>query len=250
MSPISTLNRFASAMARAIDTLSNLLFSGACIVIIAVGGFQLRDRLFGQEKTAARPIGFETVDNLVIPVDQANVKSIKAPKVALIEFSDFQCPFCGQYARDTFPRIERDFVDAGLVEYVFFNFPLEGVHPDALNASQSAECAGRQAKFWDMHTSLFNGQHALKTQNLLDQGRGIGLDLQAYEDCLEGATLPRIRAQRDWADRAGVRSTPSFYIGRIESQNNVRALYKLAGAQPYEAFANLLRQVLAGKSPA
>src|SRR5439155_11115874 len=104
--------------------------------------------------------------------------------LAIIEFSDFQCPFCGRYARETFPLLKREFIDTGEVNYVFMHFPLEALHPDALKAAEAAACAGRQDKFWGMHDRLFANQAALLLPSIMNYARELRLDEPNFEKCL------------------------------------------------------------------
>jgi protein-disulfide isomerase len=195
---------------------------------------------------AGSPI--EPVTDLVVKnAGQAVVKSSKSPKVAVVEFSDFQCPYCSRYATETYPQIQREFVDTGRVEYVFFNLPLEQLHPLALRASEAAECAGEQQGFWSMRERLFQNPKALSEEGLLAHAQDIGLRLPDFRTCLAGAMLPRIRTQMAEAARAGVSSTPTFLIGRIESPGTVRVLYRLRGAQPYPVFVRALEDALTEK---
>jgi len=97
-----------------------------------------------------------------IPADLSN-NSRGMGQVALVEFADFQCPFCGQYARDVEPMIRKAFVDTGVVRQVFVNLPLPN-HPRALPASAAAACAGNQGKFWEMHDAMFRNQTELGMQ--------------------------------------------------------------------------------------
>ena len=233
------------------DGVSNVLFAIACLVVIAVGGLQLRDRLKGSvslptSKASAPAPLFGPAEDININVSNATVKSRGTPAISIIEFSDFQCPFCGEYARNTYALIERDFVDSGLVAYAFFNFPMERTHPLALHAAESAECAGRQQKFWQMHDVLFRDQRALMLSDLVDHARRLELRVPDFQECMAGTMLPKIRGQVDVGRRSGVNSTPTFFIGRLDS-GTVHAATRLLGTQSYKAFAAALKAALAQK---
>src|ERR1017187_3493654 len=92
-------------------------------------------------------------------------KPLGTASLAIVEFSDFQCPFCGWYARDTYAELNREFITTGKVAYGFRNFPLEHAHPMALLAAETAACAGFQGRFWEMHDMLFSNQRALAPAN-------------------------------------------------------------------------------------
>ena len=94
----------------------------------------------------------------IITVDDALFKGEKNAKVTLIEFADYQCPFCARFYRETFPQIQENYIFTGKVKFFFLNFPLERSHPQAFKAAVAANCAGEQGKFWAMHDRLFTHQ--------------------------------------------------------------------------------------------
>src|SRR5712691_1751168 len=110
------------------------------------------------------------------PISIANepVMGDRAAKVAVIEYSDFQCPFCARYAKETFPQITSDYVDTGKVKYAFHDLPLD-FHKYAFKAAEAAHCAGDQGKFWEMHGLLFQNQAALAPEQLGTYAKNLGL---------------------------------------------------------------------------
>lgn len=169
--------------------------------------------------------------------------SANAP-VTVYEMSDFQCPFCRRFAIETFPIIEREYIDTGKVRWVFINFPLTQLHPNAVPAAEFAMCAARQDKFWPAHDWLYESQQAW--QDLDDAGAfftgrisTLSLDRQKMMDCLtRSETLPLIRQDAEGAARSGARSTPSFYIeGGM-----------MSGAQPIGVFRQVLDSIITAKS--
>ena len=153
-------------------------------------------------------------------------------KVTMVEFVDFQCPFCGRYAHDTLPQIRRDYGDR--IRYVSREFPLD-IHPHAADAALAAECANEQGRYWQLHDLLFAHQDALTKRDLAGYARRLGLDMGRYASCLR-APGTQARVDRDLADgrRYGVTGTPAFFInGRI-----------ISGAQPYAQFKSALDAAL------
>ena len=153
-------------------------------------------------------------------------------KVTMVEFVDFECPFCGRYARDTLPRLRREYGDR--IRYVSRQFPLD-IHPDAAGAARAAECAHEQGRYWQLHDLLFAHQDALGKRDLAGYARTAGLDMGSYATCLR-APATRARVERDLADgrRYGVTGTPTFFInGRV-----------IRGAQPYAQFKSQLDAAL------
>jgi len=171
-----------------------------------------------------------------------------AAQVVVLEFSDFQCPFCGRYVRDTYPRLANDYVDSGKVRYVFRHFPLENIHPNAKNAALAAGCAGNQGKFWEMHDRLFANQQALDLPSLLTYGGALGLNDGKYRTCVTGQETARaLDADKADALRAEFTGTPAFLIGRMSGDGKLHAVRRMLGAQPYSVFQSALEEVLAGK---
>jgi len=168
--------------------------------------------------------------------------SAKAP-VTVYEMSDFQCPYCRQFAAETFPQLERDYIRSGKVRWVFINFPLTSVHQHASAAAQLAMCAGNQGSFWKVHDLLFKYQETwtpLKEAGpfFVSLADSAGLDKPALLACLESPeTLNSVRADAEGASRSGATSTPTFYIegGLLE------------GAQPPAVFRQVLDSVYAVK---
>ncbi len=145
-------------------------------------------------------------------------------KVTMVEFVDFECPFCGRYARDTLPQLRRDYGDR--IRYVSRQFPLD-IHPDAAGAARAAVCADEQGRYWQLHDLLFAHQDALGKRELAGYAREAGLDMGRYSTCLRSPAT-RARVERDVEDgrRYGVTGTPAFFSnGRV-----------IRGAQPYAQF--------------
>src|SRR3989338_4807188 len=89
--------------------------------------------------------------NVVLNVKDDPFKGEKNARITLIEFTDYQCPFCARHSRDTLPQLEREYIASGKLKYVFRNFPIESIHPQAFKAHEAANCAGEQGKYWEMH---------------------------------------------------------------------------------------------------
>ena len=176
-----------------------------------------------------------------LPIETADAPIRGNPKapVTVVEFSDFQCPFCAR-ARPTVNRIREVYGDR--VRIVYRHFPLD-FHPQAPKAGEAAACAGEQGKFWEMHDRLFANQAKLRPADLKEHAVAVGLDAAAFAQCLEsGRETARVRKDAEEAARYGVTGTPAFFVnGR-----------PVIGAQPYEAFAVVIDdelERLAGRLP-
>ncbi len=163
--------------------------------------------------------------------------------VTIYEISDFQCPFCAEFYRQTLPEIERDYVATGKVRLTFVNMPLP-IHPNAEPAAELAMCAARQHKFWAMHDLLFRHQEQwAELQNpapyFLALGDSVGANAEELRTCLATkATRPVVESDFEGSRRSGANSTPTFYIeGGL-----------LAGAQPFDVFKSVLDSIIKAKT--
>jgi protein-disulfide isomerase len=167
-------------------------------------------------------------------------------KLTLIEFSDYQCPFCGRHARDTAPQIDKEYVTTGKLRHVFVDYPLETMHKFAFKSAEAARCAGEQGKYWEMHARLFENQN--KLDSLTPYAEAIGLNVPKFEECLNsGRQAAAIRQDMAEAQAAGVNSTPTFFLAYTDPKTSkIKTVRRLTGAQPYAAFKAEIDKLLAG----
>ena len=170
-----------------------------------------------------------------VSVDDDPVLGDKNAPVTIIEFSDYQCPFCGRFYQQTLPQIEENYIKTGKAKLVFRDFPL-GFHQYAQKAAEAAEAAGAQGKYWEMHNKLFENQEALTINDLKGYAADLGLDTAKFNQELDSGKYTK-EVQKDLADgsAAGVSGTPSFFINGVN----------IVGAQPYAAFEQAIEAALA-----
>jgi len=167
--------------------------------------------------------------------------------VTIIEFSDFECPFCQRFSASTLPEIKRDYVETGKVRYVFLDFPLENIHPRARKAAEAAQCAAEQGKFWEMHDLLFAQSGNLDISQYGDFARKLGLDASAFDLCLKsGKQTAKINRSLASASAIGINSTPSFIITKSERGDIINGGTIVTGANTYQEFRQVIEQILAG----
>lgn len=185
-----------------------------------------------------------------ISIDIGNHQSIKGSKDAkavLLEFADYQCPFCARFYRETFPRIDKNYILTGKVKFSYRNFPLERSHPLAFKAAEAAICSGEQGKFWAMHTRLFDLQGTRYFNDWERHAQALGLDSVNFLRCLDDEATA-VKIKKDLADgkRAGVKVTPTFLFGVADSKNSpVRIFDKIEGAEDYSNFKTVLDHLIA-----
>ena len=170
-------------------------------------------------------------------------------KVGMVVYSDFECPFCGKFARETLPALKEQYVNSGQMLIAFRNFPLPN-HRLAHKAAEAAACAAKQEKFWTYHDDLFVMPLALEEERLLERSLRLGLDAVAFRTCLAGEATSLVRSERANAQPLGVTGTPTFFVGAMESGTNLRVVERISGAQPLEKFKMILDRLLIGVEPA
>ena len=189
------------------------------------------------------PAALAAQAGVTAPLESRTKGSPKAP-VTVYEMSDFQCPYCKRFALETFPALERDYINSGKVRWIFINFPLTSLHQHASAAAELALCAARQRGFWRIHDLLFQNQDAwapLKEPGpfFVSLADSAGLSKRTLLTCLQApGTLNQVRADAEGAARSGATSTPTFYIegGLVE------------GALPLPVFRQVLDSVYAAKT--
>ncbi len=173
----------------------------------------------------------------------ARTKGSATAPVTVYEMSDFQCPFCKRHVEETFPLLDKEYIATGKVRWIFVNFPLVSIHPNAVPAAEVAMCAARQGKFWPAHDVIFRTQRVwgpLKDPGpfLVTLVDSLGLARPAALACLQGGeTRNAIRSDAEGSVRAGAQSTPSFWIeGGL-----------MTGAQPIAVFRRILDSIHVAK---
>jgi protein-disulfide isomerase len=169
-----------------------------------------------------------------VSVDDDSVKGDPDAPVTMIEFSEFQCPFCKRYIDDAYLEIIKEYVDTGKVKYVFRDFPLS-FHNQAKPAAMAAECAHEQGKFWEYHDLLFENNDQLGIENYKKWAVDLDLDTEQFNNCLDTEKYLE-EVEKDFSDgqKYGVSGTPAFFInGKL-----------ISGAQPFAAFKEAIEKAL------
>jgi protein-disulfide isomerase len=180
------------------------------------------------------------------PLEIANSATIGSANahVAMIEYSDFECPACGEFARTIEPVLKREYVESGRVMFAFKNFPLP-IHSRAPAAAAAAWCAGQQRQFWQMHDLLFAAPSRLKETDLQNDGNVVGLDRAAYSTCRTGdEAAQRVEADQTEARTLGIPATPSFFFGRVGTGGVVTVAESMTGARGVADFRSILDKLL------
>jgi protein-disulfide isomerase len=154
--------------------------------------------------------------------------------VMVVEFTDYQCPFCRRFVHSTFPLIKRDFIDTGKVRWQVRDLPLD-FHANARKAAQAALCANDQDKFWQLRDSLFRNSANLAPEKIKSYANELKLDMQAFNQCFDGGKyLDEIDKDSAAAKQLRITGTPTFIIGRVVSGKLTGKL--IVGAQSPAVF--------------
>jgi protein-disulfide isomerase len=193
----------------------------------------------------SRPAAAADTLPAVVSIARHPTQGAATAKVAIIEYSDYQCPFCSRYDRDTFPQLQTEYIKTGKVRYVFRDLPLD-FHQNAFKAAEAARCAGEQGKFWEMHHQLFANQEALEEKDFRTHAAALNLDEPRFEQCLGADRYAAdIRNDVTEANSAGLTGTPTFLIGIVQPDSTVKIAKKLVGAKPYAQFKAAIDDLLA-----
>jgi protein-disulfide isomerase len=159
--------------------------------------------------------------------------------ITLIEFTDYQCPFCSRHFEQTYPQLKKDYIDTGKVKYVLRDFPLSNIHPNAQKAAEASECADDQGKFWEMHDKLFTSQQEWSNLGLADAiakfkqyAGAMGVNASSFASCLdEGKYDQEVKDDLSDGSAAGIDGTPGFWILGPDDQKQ-----QISGAYPFDTF--------------
>ena len=187
---------------------------------------------------AGQPAAPPPPESILLGIDDDPLMGDRKARLVLVEFSDFQCPFCARFVRETLPEIEKDYIKTGKLKYVFRDFPISSAHKDAFKAALASGCALDQGKFWEMHHKLFGNQAAFTVYNLTQSADAVGLNKEKFQQCLNSNEYAT-EVQSDFADglKAGVNQTPTFFLGLTEPNSpRVKVLTVITGAKPYAVF--------------
>jgi protein-disulfide isomerase len=160
-------------------------------------------------------------------------------KLAIIEFTDYQCPFCGRFNDNVLPQLVENYVKTGAVKIIARDYPLD-FHANARPAALAANCAAQQGAYEPMRAGLFAAQQNLGPDLYQQIAEANGLDITRFNDCVnEPKNEQHISEDISYANTLGVSGTPSFFIGRIEGDKLVDVT-ALVGALPYESFSTVI----------
>ena len=170
-----------------------------------------------------------------------------APLV-LVEFSDYECPFCIRHFQQTMPELDREYISTGKLRYVFMDYPIDQLHPAALKAHEAARCGGEQGKFWEMHQRLFTPAGSHGVDRLKALASEVGIDRGKFDTCLDSGRMQGpVRASVDTATQLGADGTPQMYLGVADASGSFRIIRSIRGAVPFGQIKQVIDGLLSAR---
>ena len=192
-----------------------------------------------------RPQGRQIIQDVKgLSIKASEVRYVRGSgPVAIIEFTDYQCPFCGTYARDTAPTVDKRLIASNAVRHIVFNLPLEPLHPWARKAGEAAECAGQQGRYWDiMLAYLVIRRHLIRVGSTRSRSTPVGpASIRSLP--LGRGSEPDHGRHRKRPPFGVVYSTPTFFIGLVDSDGSIKLTKRVNGAVSFDALDNVIHMV-------
>lgn len=189
--------------------------------------------------------------SLNLSTDDTPIRGEKTARVALVEYFDYQCPFCAKFSDETMPQVLTDYILKGKVKFIVRDFPLEEAHPRALQAAEASHCANDQGKFWPMHDALMGNSDALDRPKLSLYAQDVGLDVASFDKCVDsGRYASKIKETMAGGTKIGVYGTPTFFLGVTDaSGQKIESLQRLEGAISFTMLKEAIDKLLAEQKP-
>ena len=222
-------------------TMLDVLTSVVLLSVSGLIGWRLLSAPAQAIPSITDPASIDTAIGATVNVRDAAVLGLASAPIAIVEYSDFQCPFCGKFSMEVLPKLDAAYLSTGKVAFYFKHFPLN-IHPLAERAAVFAECTRPSGNFWRFSESLFTTGREL-SQQVLDQAV-VAHGVSSVSSCLdESAPLKRVQADREEALRLGLKSTPSFLIGKLETGGVVRVVKAIRGGARLAVLESAMREV-------
>lgn len=217
------------------DAIATALIFITCGVMIYANWNQL----FPSTRAAAVP-------SQPVSIDGASLKGSGTASVVLVEWSDYECPYCAKAEREILPALDEQYFKTGKVQLAFYHHPLS-MHPRAEHAAEAAVCAGRQNKFWEMQKALFSDPTRLEASEIVARARDIGVDERQLVECIASDVSSEVRSHVKRAEDLGLAGTPAFLVGRRQPDGRIKVSAVISGSKPLKEFVSRIDSALGGR---
>ena len=214
-------------------------------VALGIGGTVFVERLLNQRLAQPSEPQSRAIPALTSPLLLQGEPALGDPSapITIVEFSDFECSYCRRFHKQVMPELKRNYIDTGLVRFVHKDLPLP-FHPHALPAAAAARCAGKQNRYWELYSSLFDQQNCLGCKGVLAIAAEAELNTSKLQACMEReSTLALINANRSEASLHNISATPTFVIGPTQSGGSLDGQV-IEGALPWASFQSTIETAL------
>jgi protein-disulfide isomerase len=229
-----------SNIRQALNVVANISVSILAIVLVVVVLF--RDRATLPRSMSAG--GAQSLPRQPLTLDGAWLDGNRSAQAVVIEYADFQCPYCRQFAVGTLNDIRRSYIATGKILFVFHSMPLTQLHSFAFRAAVAAECAGREGKFWQLHDGLFAKPENVRVDRWMRLAAVAGIDMQKFTLCLTGSAPLKVRQEMENAEALSIVSTPTFFVGKQRADHLVDAVGRHSGVMSLAEFSAFIKPVV------
>jgi len=195
--------------------------------------------------TVASPVAAAKLQPTTFEVEPGDgpVLGNKNATIWIVEFTDFQCPFCSRYHTQVFPQLKQNYIETNKIQYTVRDYPL-GFHKYAKLAAISTNCAADQNAYWKMRDELFASKGVINETLFTELAEKLGLEMNDFSKCIaEDIRAKKVESDLAYGQRLGIQGTPSFFVGRMENGKLVNA-QRIIGAQPYSKFAQVVDKLI------
>jgi protein-disulfide isomerase len=206
---------------------------------------QIRQLLEKQQAAAPAPKEEQPTRARITDLSGVNMLGSKDAPITIVEYTDYQCPFCQRFHLSAYPEIKKQYIDTGKVRFYSKDLPLD-FHPNALRAAQAARCAGEQGKFWEIRDTMGANPDKLDMGHIMSFASDLKLDTQKFQDCVNSDKYKeKVQADVAEAMRVGANGTPAFVVGKSTGNGVDGEL--VVGAMPFAMFDEKIKQVQSAK---
>jgi len=218
------------------------------VILVMVGlTLMMQGALLYQQfrgSSSAAPNVVDVTEGVVLDITPLPVKGSTKAKVVMVEFSDYECPFCAKHATGVGQDIDKEFIATGKLRQAFANNPLRS-HRNAKLLALAAICAGEQNRYWEMHDALFSETPSTKDE-IIALAENLSVDSDPFQSCLENSVEPTKRIDEDTkkAQELAFKGTPAFAIGIVDEQGRIEIKKFIMGAAPLHVFEKAINEAL------
>jgi len=211
----------------------------AVLLAVVTGGVTMAWTYWPARQAPAIPIVPQTIS-----IENAATRGQTDATVVMVQYSEFQCPYCKVFGRDIMPALDAKYVNPGKLLVAFRHFPLDSVHKAAVHLGAVAECARKSGSFWKVHDFLFSRDTASGSSLQRDDIIRLGMNPDVLEACSQHEGEASVLRDRQEGVSLGVEGTPTFFFALNEATSSLRVEERLAGAQPVETFSRVIELLL------